>query len=295
MSLFETAAALLWQPFVDFAFLRRALVAALALGVGSAPLGCFLVLRRMSLMGDAMAHALLPGVALGFMVAGFSVSAMSLGGAAAALLVAMLAGGVTRLTGQREDASYAALYLIALALGVLMISSRGNSVDLMHILFGSILAVDEAALRGIAAVSSATLLILAVVWRPLVLESFDPGFLRAVGGRGGWMYAVLTVLSVGQLVVGFQAMGTLMAVGLMMLPATSARFWAAQVWSQALAAMGLAVLSAVVGLLLSFHLEWPSGPAIVLVAGGGYAVSLVGGAHDGLFWRWWRRRSHREA
>jgi zinc/manganese transport system permease protein len=295
MPFFDDAVTLLWQPFAEFAFLRRALVAAIALGVGSAPLGCFLVLRRMSLMGDAMAHALLPGVALGFMVAGFSISAMSLGGAAAALLVAGLAGGVTRITGQREDASFAALYLIALALGVLMISSRGNSVDLMHILFGSILAVDAVALKVIAAVSSATLLVLAVVWRPLVLESFDPGFLRAVGGRGGWMHGVLTVLSVGQLVVGFQAMGTLMAVGLMMLPATSARFWAAQVWSQALAAMGIAVVSAVAGLLLSFHLEWPSGPAIVLVAGGLYAVSLLGGAHEGLFWRWWRSRSHREA
>ena len=287
--------ALLWQPFADFAFLRRALAASIALGLGSAPLGCFLVLRRMSLMGDAMAHALLPGVAFGFLVAGFSLTAMSLGGLAAALLVAGLAGGVTRATGQREDASFAAFYLIALALGVLMISTRGSSVDLMHILFGSILAVDDAALLLIAGVSSVSLLALAALWRPLVLESFDPSFLRAVGGPGAWMHAALVGLSVAQLVVGFQAMGTLMAVGLMMLPATAARFWAAQVWSQALAAMVMAVVSAVGGLLLSFHQEWPSGPAIVLVAGALYVLSVLLGWHDGLGWRWWRRRSHHEA
>ncbi len=283
------------QPFVEFAFLRRALAASVALGLGSAPLGCFLVLRRMSLVGDAMAHALLPGVAAGFMLAGFSISAMSVGGLLAALVVAALAGAVTRATGQREDASFAAFYLVALALGVLMISSRGNSVDLMHILFGSVLAVDEWSLKWIAGVSSLSLAALAVMWRPLVLESFDPAFLRMVSRSGGLLHAVLLGLTVSQLVVGFQAMGTLMAVGLMMLPATAARFWAEQVWSQVAAAMVLAVLSAVTGLLLSFHLEWPSGPAIVLVAGGLYVVSIGVGWREGLGWRWWRRRSHRVA
>nr|WP_255594914.1 metal ABC transporter permease [Acidovorax sp. sif1233] len=274
--------------------MRRALVATLALSLGSAPMGTLLVLRRMSLVGDAMGHALLPGAALGFLIAGFSLPAMSLGGFFAALAVALAAGFVTRTTSQREDASFAAFYLIALALGVLMVSTHGSSVDLMHLLFGTILAVDDAALLLIANVASVTLAVLAVIYRPLVVECLDPGFLRNVGGRGTLVHAVFLVLTVANLVAGFQALGTLMAVGLMMLPATAARFWAAEVWSLALVAAVIAALSGFIGLLLSYHAQWPSGPAIVLVAGIAYLLSVAAGPRDGLLWRH-RRRPHRKA
>jgi zinc/manganese transport system permease protein len=279
-------AALLLQPFTEFAFMRRALVAVVALSLGAAPLGCLLVLRRMSLMGDAMAHALLPGAAVGYIAAGLSVAAMSAGGFVAALAVALLAGAVTRRTGQREDASFAAFYLIALALGVLLISTHGSSVDLMHVLFGSVLAVDDTALILVAAIASATLLLLlALLYRPLVVESFDAPFLQSVGGPGALGHGVLLVLTVANLVGGFQAMGTLMAVGLMMLPAIAARFWVRDLEHlMALAAL-IAALSGWAGLLLSFHADLPSGPAIVLVAGGFYLVSLLAGHHDGLLRR----------
>ncbi|WP_062366933.1 metal ABC transporter permease [Variovorax paradoxus] len=290
-----TAGALLVQPFVEYGFMRRALVATLALGLGSAPIGTLLVLRRMSLMGDAMGHALLPGAALGFLFAGFSLAAMSAGGFFAALAVALAAGFVTRVTSQREDASFAAFYLIALALGVLLVSTHGSSVDLMHMLFGTILAVDDAALLLMAGVASLTLVVLSVIYRPLLVECLDPGFLRNVGGPGSLVHGVFLVLTVANLVAGFQALGTLMAVGLMMLPATAARFWAAEVWSLALVAAGMALLSGFAGLLLSFHAQWPSGPAIVLVAGAAYLLSLVFGPHGGLLARLLRPRSHRNA
>lgn len=290
-----TAGALLVQPFVEYGFMRRALVATLALGLGSAPIGTLLVLRRMSLMGDAMGHALLPGAALGFLFAGFSLAAMSVGGFFAALAVALAAGFVTRVTSQREDASFAAFYLIALALGVLLVSTHGSSVDLMHMLFGTILAVDDAALLLMAGVASLTLVVLAVIYRPLLVECLDPGFLRNVGGPGSLVHGVFLVLVVANLVAGFQALGTLMAVGLMMLPATAARFWAAEVWSLALVAAGMALLSGFAGLLLSFHAQRPSGPAIVLVAGAAYLLSLVFGPHGGLLARLLRPRSHRNA
>jgi zinc/manganese transport system permease protein len=289
-----TLQALLIQPFLEYSFMRRALVATLALSLGSAPIGTLLVLRRMSLMGDAMGHALLPGAALGFLIAGFSLSAMSAGGFFAALAVALAAGFVTRATSQREDASFAAFYLIALALGVLMVSTHGSSIDLMHLLFGSILAVDDAALLLIASVASVTLVVLAVIYRPLVVECLDPGFLRNVGGRGTLVHGTFLVLTVANLVAGFQALGTLMAVGLMMLPATAARFWASEVWSLALMAAVIAALSGFIGLLLSYHVQWPSGPAIVLVAGVAYLLSVVAGPRDGLLWRL-RRLPHRKA
>jgi zinc/manganese transport system permease protein len=285
---------LLVQPFTEFAFMRRSLVACLALGLSCGPVGTLLILRRMSLVGDAIAHALLPGAALAFFAFGYSLWAMSLGGLIAALLVAGFAGLVARLTPQREDASFAAFYLMALAAGVMILSVNGSSVDLMHVLFGSVLAVDDESLLLIAGVSSLSLVVLALVYRPLVVECFDPGFLRSLGRAGGVVHGVFLVLLVLNVVGGFQALGTLMAVGLMMLPATAARFWAAEVWSLAAVSSGLAIVSAWGGLLLSFHAQWPSGPAIVLLAGVFYLLSLLLGRRDGLLARVLSRRAHRE-
>ncbi|WP_295375858.1 metal ABC transporter permease [Pseudacidovorax intermedius] len=285
---------LLIQPFVDFGFMRRALVGALALALGSAPMGTLLVLRRMSLMGDATGHALLPGAALGFLIAGPSLAAMSIGSFLAAIGVALGAGVVARATAQREDASFAAFYLIALALGVMLVSLRGTSVDLMHLLFGTILAVDDGALLLICGTTGVTLAVLALLWRPLIAECVDPGFLRSVGGPGRWVHLAFLVLTVANLVAGFQAMGTLMAVGLMMLPATAARFWVGQVGGLIAVAALIAAFSGFAGLLLSYHAQWPSGPAIVLVAGAIYLLSLFVGSREGLLWQR-LRRPHRLA
>lgn len=285
---------LLIQPFVDFGFMRRALVGALALALGSAPMGTLLVLRRMSLMGDATGHALLPGAALGFLIAGPSLAAMSIGSFLAAIGVALGAGVVARATAQREDASFAAFYLIALALGVMLVSLRGTSVDLMHLLFGTILAVDDGALLLICGTTCVTLAVLALLWRPLIAECVDPGFLRSVGGPGRWVHLAFLVLTVANLVAGFQAMGTLMAVGLMMLPATAARFWVGQVGGLIAVAALIAAFSGFAGLLLSYHAQWSSGPAIVLVAGAIYLLSLFVGSREGLLWQR-LRRPHRLA
>ncbi len=276
---------LFFAPFHDFLFMRHALVACLALALGCAPVGVLLVLRRMSLVGDALSHAVLPGAALGFLVSGLSLYAMTLGGFGAGLAVALLAGTVTRLTHLREDASFAALYLLSLALGVLLVSWRGSSIDLIHVLFGTILAVDDAALILVAAITTISLLTLAVIYRPLIVECVDPGFLRAVGGGGAAMHFIFLVLVVLNLVAGFRALGTLMAVGLMMVPAVSARFWAKQVWSLALAAVVIAILSGYTGLLLSFHANLPSGPSIILTAGFAYLLSVVFGLHDSIYSR----------
>lgn len=276
---------LLIEPFVAFAFMRRALVASLALAMGCGPVGVFLVLRRMSLVGDAMSHAVLPGAALGFVIAGLSLFWMSLGGFLAGLLVALLSGLVSRITTLREDASFAAFYLIALATGVVLVSTRGSNVDLMHVLFGTILAVDDAALLLVASISTATLAALALAYRPLVIECFDPGFLRAAGVRGGLYHALFMVLVVLNLVAGFQALGTLMAVGMMMLPATAARFWARDVWNLCVVAVAIGFASGAVGLLVSFHADLPSGPAIVLTAGVAYVASMLCGSNDSLLAR----------
>ena len=217
---------------------------------------------------------------------------MSLGGFVAALAVALAAGFVTRSTPQREDASFAAFYLIALALGVLLVSLRGSQVDLMHMLFGSVLAVDDAALLQIAVVASVTLWALALMYRPLVLESLDPGFLRSVGGPGAHVHMRLLVLLVANLVSAFQALGTLMAVGLMMLPAAAARFWVAGLPAMAALSVAVGAVSGAAGLLLSYHAELPSGPCIVLVCGAAYIASVLFGARDGIVTRRLRATVH---
>lgn len=276
--------ALLFAPFADFAFMRRALVATLALALSAAPLGVFLTLRRMSLLGDALSHAILPGVAIGFMLFGLSLTAMAAGGVLAGMLVAAIAGVISRSTALKEDASLAAIYLVALALGVTLISGHGTQLDLLHILFGSALGVDTPGLLLVASVSSVSVIALAAAYRGLVLESFDPVFLSAAGRNGGrgrsrsrtwaWQQGFL-MLVVINLVAGFQTLGTLMAVGLMMLPAVTARLWHDTLPAQLVNAALQAMLAAYAGLLLSYHLDTPSGPTIIGCAGALYAVSLL--------------------
>lgn len=281
-------------PFIDYEFMRRALVACLALGIGAGPIGVFLVLRRMSLMGDAIGHAVLPGVAVGFMISGLSLWAMTLGGVAAGLIVALLSGATARATGMKEDASLAGFYLTSLALGVMLVSAHGSSVDLLNILFGSILAVDDQGLIFVAGVATFSTLIISLIFRPLVIECFDPVFARSVGAGGAWVHAIFLGLVVLNLVSAFQALGTLMAVGLMMLPALAARFWSEDISHIVLIATGFAVLSSFVGLLFSFHVELASGPSIVLTASALYVGSIIFGSRSGLIARWLRRPHYHE-
>ncbi|MEM7378843.1 MAG: metal ABC transporter permease [Pseudomonadota bacterium] len=273
---------LLIAPFVDFGFMRRALFGCLVISLGATPVGVFLLLRRMSLTGDAMAHAILPGAALGYLVSGLSLGAMTVGGLIAGLTVALLSGVVSRLTILREDASLAAFYLISLALGVLIVSTQGSNVDLMHVLFGTVLALDDAALTLLCTITSLSLIVLAVLYRVLVLECADPQFLRSVSGLSALTHIGFLMLVVMNLVSGFHALGTLMAVGIMILPAAAASLWVANIGSLIAAAVAIAGASSAVGLLLSFHYSLPSGPAIILVAGGVYVVSLIFGSVGGL-------------
>lgn len=285
---------LLVEPFLEFGFMRRALAGCLALSVSAAPMGVFLMLRRMSMTGDAMAHAILPGAAIGYLFAGLSLGAMTIGGIVAGLVVAVASGLVARGTVLREDASMAAFYLISLALGVLIVSTRGNNVDLLHVLFGTVLSLDDPALWLLVGIAGFTLLGLAVLYRPLVLECLDPAFLRSVSR---WSpvshYGFLTLLVIN-LVAGFHALGTLMSVGLMVLPAAGARFWTRAIGPMLALASGFALLACSIGLLVSYHADWPTSPVIVMVLGLLYLGSLLVG-RQGLLGRLWRSPVHLKA
>lgn len=285
---------LLIAPFTEFEFMRRALAGVVALSLAGAPIGVFLMLRRMSLVGDAMAHAILPGAAIGFLISGLNLFAMTFGGLIAGFVVAILSGVVARNTELKEDAALATFYLASLALGVTIVSMRGTNIDLLHVLFGNILALDDQTLLVIAFNATITLLAMAVIYRPLVVECVDPVFLRTVSRAGAPTHLVFMALVVINLVNGFHALGTLLAVGLMILPAGIARFWSRDITGMIAVAVVSAALSGYVGLVLSYHAGVPSGPAIILVAAGLYVVSVLFGNVGGLLRQWFPGR-HLEA
>ena len=255
------------DPFTQFAFMRRALAACVILAIGGTPLGVFMTLRRMTLVGDAMSHAILPGVALAFVTSGLALIPMTLGGLVAGVFVALFAVFLTRFTRLKEDASFTMLYLLSLASGVILISLKGSNVDLLHMLFGNILAIDRASLTLMASVACITLITLAVFYRGLVIECFDPDFAHAAQKGKSWASVIFFLLLVTNLIAAFQALGTLMALGLMILPAITARFWSRDIDRVLPLSIGCALVASVVGLLISYHTNIPAGPAVVLTAG----------------------------
>jgi len=262
-------------PFETFGFMRIALVACVALALSNGPIGTLLLMRRESLEGNVMSHAVMPGAALGYLYAGYSLSALTLGGLLTGLAVAGLAALTARSRPQHQDSRLIAFYLVSLSFGVLVVAARGSQADLMHVLFGTVLAIDVKALTLIASISSVTMLIVAIFYRPLMVESFDPAFLRAVGGGGGAFRAIFIMLVALNLVASFQAFGTLLAIGPILLPAAAARCWTNKVWPMIVLATVIGMLAAFAGLLVSYYANLPSGPAIVVGAGVLYGMSRL--------------------
>lgn len=264
--------------WLDYAFMKRALVATSILSFSVAPVGAFLVLRRLSLAGEALAHAIVPGIVIAFVIAGLSVLSMIVGGLIAGVSVAVLTTLLARTTIIREDASLASLYLVALALGIFILSAAGSAVPLKSFLFGSILGIDDETLILIGATATITLVSFAIILRPLIVSTIDPVFYESQSRHPGMVGQWFMFLVVLNLIGAFKALGTLMAVGLMILPATAARYWTSTITSYLLLTFVLALTSSWAGLIISFYApEVPSGPAIVLVAGGIFVFSLLFG------------------
>ena len=271
MSLWSTFVA----PFSEYAFMRSALVACMALAVASGPLGTLLLLRRMGLVGDVLSHAVMPGAAVGFALAGSALAVLSIGGLLTGIAVVLLMILGTRFGAQREDASLAAFYFASIGVGVLIVSLRGTNLDLMHVLLGTVLAIDVAALVLIVGIASVVLAVLALIFRPLAIQSFDPAFLRTMGGSDSTYRAIFLVLVVLDLVAGFQAFGTLLAGVPLLLPAAAARCWAQRIGPLVGLSIGFGIVAGYAGLLVSYHLNVPSGPAIACAAALIYAVSAL--------------------
>lgn len=263
---------------LGFSFMQRAVVTTTVLSVSVAPVGAFLVLRRLALAGEAMAHAITPGVVVGFVVAGLSVTSLLFGGLIAGVGVAVLTAVLTRNTILRSDASLASLYLIALAFGIFLLSASGSAVPLKSFLFGSVLGISDASMLLVGGVATLTLLSFAFLLRPLIMSTCDPVFFSAQTRHAWLVDQLFMLLLVLNLLAAFKTLGTLMAVGLMILPATAARYWVGTITGQLFLSIAFAVASSWIGLTLSYVFpETPSGPAIVLVAGSFFFLSAVAG------------------
>ena len=278
MSLFH----LITDPFADFPFMRRALAACLCLSLGGTPLGVFMTLRRMTLVGDVMSHAILPGVSLSFLMFGLAFWPMALAGLATGIIVALLAVLLTRYTHLKEDAAFALVYLLSMTSGVILISIKGSHIDILNLLFGNILGVDDNTLILMSAVTSSTLFVLAYIYRGLLIECFDPDFMKASTHGSSWLGKIFFILLVMNLISAFQALGTLMALGLMILPSLAARFWTRNIDYVIPLSIAIAILSSLVGLLVSYYHSLPSGPAIVLSAGMICVLSVLSGRYGSI-------------
>jgi zinc/manganese transport system permease protein len=275
---------------------RHSLAAVLALALGAGPIGVFLMLRRMSLVGDAMSHAILPGVAVGFLIGGLSVFAMTAGGLVAGLVIALLSGAISRATALQEDASLAVFLLVSLALGIVIVLANGMDIEkLMEFLFGEAEArMNADKLAVIVANATVSLLVLALIYRPLVIDCVDPLFLRTVSRAGSAAHLGFLALLVLNLISAFHAFGTLLGAAIMIIPAATARFFTRDITRLVVIAVACALVAGWSGLLIAYYLNVPSGPAVTLAAGALYVLAMTFGPVGGLAVRALPRR-HLEA
>ena len=266
--------ALFIAPF-SYEFMVRGLGSALLLGLSGGLLGCVLVLRRLALMGDALSHSLLPGIALAWLIFGPSLTALFMGALLAGLLTALGSALLSRLTRVKEDAAFGSLFIVFFAAGVALVSKLPTRMNLTHVLFGNILGTSSTDLRIAAIVSGLTALVFIVGFRSILLQTFDPVFYRASGGRGGWVHVGLLALTVLNLVAALQTMGIVLALGLFLLPAVSAYLWCDHFARMLVLSAGIALAASAGGILLSYHAGLASGASIVLCLGGVFFASAL--------------------
>jgi zinc/manganese transport system permease protein len=281
-------------PF-QYGFMRHGLLSALFLSISGGLLGCVLVLRRLALMGDALSHSLLPGIAVAWLLFGASTPALFAGALLAGLLTALGSALLSRLTRVKEDASFGSLFILFFGAGVALLSRVPTRLNLAHFLFGSILGVGPAELRISGAAGILTLLVFVLFYRSILLETFDPVFNRVIGGRGGLVHLGILGLTVLNLVAALQTMGIVLGLGLFLLPAVTAYLWCDRFGRMLALAVAIAMAGSGAGILLSYHAGLASGASIVMCLGAGFLGSALFSPSHGAIGRlagWSRERTH---
>ena len=279
----------LFEPF-QYEFMQRALVACALIGFTNGFLGSFVVLRRLALMADALSHSLLPGLAVSAIFIGLNPGGLLVGGLLAALFVALGGHLMARSSRLKDETAIAALYIIAFAAGIALIKYAKVRVSLDHFLFGNILAVGDADLWISYLVGAVVLLSLVILHRPLLLALFEVSVARSQGVRVDALLGWLIVLIVLTMVSSLQAVGVLLSLGLMILPAATVYLLTDSYSSLAVRSGALGMAGAVAGLLVSYWTNIPSGPAIIMVLGLVFLLAYLFSPKYGIIAARWRKR-----
>jgi ABC-type Mn2+/Zn2+ transport system permease subunit len=270
----------LTEPF-DAEFVRTGAVAAAVVGVLCAVVGCYVILRGMALMADSLAHGVLPGIAVAFILtaeAGDSPDALalSLGALGAGLVTAIATSTILRRSRLREETAAAIVFVFMLSLGVILISRvEGYSVDLTSFLFGDVLGVGTGEVAVSAALSALVLALVALLYRPLLVLSFDRQRAAALGLPVERLHLLMLVLVTLAVVIGFRVVGALLVLGMLMAPPAAAALVTRRLPTMMALSAAIAALSAPIGLLVSWHLDLAAGASIVMVPVSVFLVLLV--------------------
>ncbi|TLN20224.1 metal ABC transporter permease [bacterium] len=273
---------------MQYAFMQRGMIAAVLVGLLCSVVGTYVVLRSMAFLGDALAHAILPGVAIAYLVGGN----LLVGALIAAILVALGIGFFTRGGTVREDTAIGILFSAALALGVALISSiRSYAVDLSHIIFGNVLGVGPADLWLIAGLTLVVLLVVVILFRPLFVVSFDPVMAKTLRLPVTLLSNLLLVLLALTIVVSLQTVGIGLVAAMLVTPGATAYLLTRRLAPMMAIAAAIGVVSSIIGLYLSYYLNIVSGSAIVLVATAFFLIAFFFAPHKG--WVWQRLHAQR--
>src|SRR5512136_522485 len=270
-----------------YEFMQRGLAASTLVGVLCAVVGCYVVLRGMAFLGDALAHAILPGVAIAYLFNGN----LLLGALAAAIVVALLIGFLSRQGTIKEDTAIGILFAAALSLGVLLISSiRTYAVDLTHILFGNVLGVSSEDLIITAVLGVVVLGFIVVFYREFLVMSFDPVLAATLRMRAERFRTLMLILLALTIVVSLQTVGVGLVAAMLVTPGAAAYLLTRRLASMMIVSALIGAVSSVVGLYLSFYLSVASGAAVVLTATTIFLLAFLFAPARGLLPRWWHAR-----
>ena len=269
-------ASFLSEPLA-FAFIQRGMLALILVGALSAVVGCFVVVRGMAFFGDALSHAILPGVALSYtMSGGYVASNLFIGGLGAGIVSALIIAWLTRRQALKEDSAIGIVFVTMFALGIAIVSTQSSyTADLTHILFGSILGISESDLLMVAAMGAAVLLIIALLYKEFLIVSFDISLAHSLRLPVEFLRLLLLLLIAVTIVASLQAVGIALMLALLVTPAATARLLVNRLHHMILIASLIGVFSGVVGFYLSYYLDIPSGACIVLTLSAVFGVVIL--------------------
>ncbi|MEN2465659.1 metal ABC transporter permease [Ornithinibacillus sp. JPR2-1] len=258
------------HDFFDYHFLQNAFVTATAIGIVAGAVGCFIILRGMSLMGDAISHAVLPGVAISFLLGvNYLVGAIALG-----LLASFIITYISNNSKIKNDAAIGITFSSFLALGVILIGIANSSTDLFHILFGNVLAVQNFDKWLTVSILFIVLIILVIFFKPLLITSFDSNMAKAFGMNVNRYHYLLMILLTVVSVTAMQSVGTILIVAMLITPASTAYLFTNRLSSMMILSSILGGASSIIGLVIGYTFNIAVGSCIVLTSAILFAVSF---------------------